>query len=181
MNPGPWGMAQTGIPFGEINAVQDWMKITAPVGTPENTHPAKPVTGFSCTRSEVSGRRLWGWASHRFGTPERFFQSFFVINYCPLLFLEEGGRNLTPDRLRAGDRKPLFEICDRALLRTIEILNPECVIGVGLFAEKRIKTALSGTGRETGRISHPSPANPAANRGWQALIEREFSEQGITF
>ncbi len=30
MNPGPWGMAQTGIPFGEINAVRDWMKINAP-------------------------------------------------------------------------------------------------------------------------------------------------------
>src|SRR5690606_34514660 len=25
MNPGPWGMSQTGVPFGEIPAVRDWM------------------------------------------------------------------------------------------------------------------------------------------------------------
>lgn len=33
MNPGPWGMAQTGVPFGEISAVRDWMGIEAPVAT----------------------------------------------------------------------------------------------------------------------------------------------------
>ncbi|MBT7971315.1 MAG: single-stranded DNA-binding protein, partial [Verrucomicrobia bacterium] len=25
MNPGPYGMAQTGVPFGEISHVRDWM------------------------------------------------------------------------------------------------------------------------------------------------------------
>ncbi|MBQ8445463.1 MAG: single-stranded DNA-binding protein, partial [Opitutales bacterium] len=27
MNPGPFGMAQTGVPFGEIDAVQNWLGI----------------------------------------------------------------------------------------------------------------------------------------------------------
>ena len=28
MNPGPYGMAQTGIPFGEITHVRDWLGLT---------------------------------------------------------------------------------------------------------------------------------------------------------
>jgi single-strand selective monofunctional uracil DNA glycosylase len=27
MNPGPFGMMQTGVPFGEINAVKNWLEI----------------------------------------------------------------------------------------------------------------------------------------------------------
>ena len=60
MNPGPWGMAQTGVPFGEIAAARDFLKLNVPVDHPENEHPKRIVTGFECQRSEVSGRRLWG-------------------------------------------------------------------------------------------------------------------------
>ena len=56
MNPGPWGMSQTGVPFGEVSWVRDWLKIETPVGKPKNPHPKRPVTGFACTRSEVSGK-----------------------------------------------------------------------------------------------------------------------------
>ncbi len=69
MNPGPWGMAQTGVPFGEVRAVRDWMGIEAPVGQPGRVHPKRPINGFACTRSEVSGRRLWGWAQNTSAAP----------------------------------------------------------------------------------------------------------------
>src|SRR6266550_515031 len=59
MNPGPFGMAQTGVPFGEVAAVRDWLRIDAPVNRPTLEHPRKPVLGFDCSRSEVSGERLW--------------------------------------------------------------------------------------------------------------------------
>ena len=179
MNPGPWGMAQTGIPFGEVSAVRDWLNIEAPVGTPEKMHPKRPVSGFKCTRSEVSGRRLWGWAQKVFKTPANFFSRFFVANYCPLMFIEAGGRNRTPNQLRASERKPLIEVCDRALRRTIEQLTPRYVIGVGLFAEERAQAALSDIKVNIGRITHPSPANPKANRGWEAIIEKELAALGI--
>ena len=29
MNPGPFGMAQVGVPFGEVAAVRDWLRIDA--------------------------------------------------------------------------------------------------------------------------------------------------------
>ena len=179
MNPGPWGMAQTGIPFGEIQAVRDWMKIQAPVGSPKKTHPKKPVLGFACTKREVSGQRLWGWARKTFRTPGRFFKRFFVINYCPLIFIENSGRNRTPDQIRVTERKPLLEICDQALSRTIEYFKPRYVVGVGKFAEQRAKTVLDEQKIKMGMIAHPSPANPQANRGWELLIEKQLSELGI--
>ncbi|MGB8424564.1 MAG: single-stranded DNA-binding protein, partial [Desulfobacterales bacterium] len=55
MNPGPWGMTQTGVPFGEVRAVKNWLGIQTEVGVPQNVHPKRPVTGFSCEKSEVSG------------------------------------------------------------------------------------------------------------------------------
>ncbi|HEV8246812.1 MAG TPA: hypothetical protein VGP93_13635, partial [Polyangiaceae bacterium] len=91
MNPGPYGMAQTGVPFGDVTMVRDFVGICARVDKPEPEHPARPIQGFGCRRSEVSGSRLWGWAAAQFGSAERFFARFFVVNYCPLVFMEESG------------------------------------------------------------------------------------------
>ncbi|MCP5004299.1 MAG: single-strand selective monofunctional uracil-DNA glycosylase [Planctomycetes bacterium] len=179
MNPGPWGMAQTGIPFGEVNLVRDWLHIETAVGSPRVEHPKRPVLGFSCHRSEVSGKRLWGWAKERFGTPEQFFKRFFVLNYCPLLFMEESGRNLTPNNIINAERKPLLNLCDLSLSKTIQWLQPSYVLGVGVFAEQRARAALNGTDISIGRITHPSPANPKANRGWSILVENEIRALGI--
>jgi single-strand selective monofunctional uracil DNA glycosylase len=179
MNPGPWGMVQTGVPFGEVTAVREWLRIEALVGSPAELHPKRPVEGFACQRSEVSGRRLWGWAKKSFRTPERFFARFFVVNYCPLLFIESGGRNRTPNNLRVVERKPLLEICDRALRHTVQWLEPSYVVGVGQFAGERAEIALEGLELTIGRITHPSPANPKANRGWENLVGKELGDLGI--
>ena len=179
MNPGPFGMAQTGIPFGDITMVRDWIGIEGPVNKPHNEHPKRPVTGFACPRSEVSGTRLWGWAQDTFKTPEKFFNQFFVYNYCPLSFMEETGRNRTPDKLPADERNPLFAACDKALRSFVEYLEPEHVLGIGVFAEKQIKSALAGYDVKTGRILHPSPASPAANKGWAKIVTKELEELGI--
>ena len=179
MNPGPFGMAQTGVPFGEVTLVRDWIGIEEKVGRPPDEHPKRPIDGFDCTRSEVSGRRLWSWARERFGTADAFFERFFVWNYCPLVFLEETGRNRTPDKLPAVEREPLFAACDRALVRMVEHVAPKRVIGVGRFAEKRAREALSGLDCEFGTILHPSPASPIANRGWAPQVERQLEAMGI--
>ena len=173
-------MAQTGVPFGEVALVRDWLRIEGRVRSPKSFHPKRPIEGFTCTRSEVSGARLWGWARDRFGTPERFFERFFVLNYCPVAFLEESGRNLTPDKLPIAERKPLLEQCDRALRDTMEVLQPSLVVGVGTFAERRAREVLDGCGLEIGMVLHPSPASPKANRGWAAIAERELASLGVT-
>ena len=180
MNPGPWGMAQTGVPFGEVAAVRDWMGIDlAGVRRPAPEHPKRPVLGAQCPRSEVSGRRVWAWAEERFSTPERFFERFFVLNYCPLSFMEEGGRNRIPEKLPRAEREPLFAICDQALRRTVETVQPRWVLGVGKFAEKRATTVLAGLDLRISSILHPSPASPAANRGWAPQVEAQLAALGI--
>ena len=179
MNPGPFGMAQTGVPFGEVSLVRGWLGVEGPVGKPPQEHPKRPVEGFGCARSEVSGARLWGWARDRFETPEHFFARFFVANYCPLVFMEASGANRTPDKLPEQERQKLFEACDRALRRTVETLSPRFVVGVGAFAEGRARHALAGLDLTIGRILHPSPASPAANRGWAVEAEKQLAQLGI--
>lgn len=178
MNPGPFGMAQTGVPFGEIDAVRDWLGLAGPVGKPAVENPKRPVEGFGCARSEVSGRRLWGLFRERFGTAEAFFAGHFVANYCPLAFFD-GARNVTPDKLPAAESQPLLAACDEHLRRMIDALEPEWVVGVGAWAESRAAAALDGRRLRIGRVLHPSPASPAANRGWSEAASRQLAELGI--
>ncbi len=178
MNPGPFGMAQTGVPFGEVGAVRDWLSIDGAVGKPPVEHPKRPVLGLDCTRSEVSGARLWGWARERFADPNAFFDRFFVWNYCPLAFMVASGANLTPDKLPADERTPLLAACDAALRALVELIEPSQVIGIGKFAEGRARTALDGIDVPIGTVLHPSPASPAANRGWAPAAEKQLRALG---
>lgn len=179
MNPGPFGMAQTGVPFGDVGMVRDWLGIAGKVGTPALVHDKRPVLGFGCTRREVSGHRLWGWARDRFGTPERFFARFFVVNYCPLAFIEASGKNRTPDRLAPAEREALFAACDAALAEVIELLGPRHVVGIGAFAEARAQKVLAGRDLTISTILHPSPQSPLANSGWAPRIEAQLAAAGI--
>ena len=179
MNPGPHGMMQTGVPFGEVAAVRDWMRIESTVLQPKRTHPKLPVNGFAHARSEVSGRRLWGLFAARFGDAGSFFADHFVANYCPLGFLAESGANLTPDKLRAAEAAPLFAACDADLWELVFALRPEWVIGVGDFAEKKARAALADASVRFGRVLHPSPASPAANRDWAGAATRQLEALGV--
>jgi len=178
MNPGPWGMAQTGVPFGEVAAVRDWMGLREEVRRPPHEHPRRPVRGLECPRSEVSGRRLWGAFAERFGTAEAFFAEHFVTNYCPLAFMEESGRNRTPDKLPVDERDALFAVCDRALRALVECWQPRFLIGVGAFARKKAE-GVCGDLAEVVQILHPSPASPAANRGWTEAATQQLTEAGV--
>jgi single-strand selective monofunctional uracil DNA glycosylase len=179
MNPGPFGMAQTGVPFGEIAAVRDWLGIQARVDRPTHEHPKRPVRGFACQRSEVSGRRLWGLFAERFGKAEMFFGDHLVMNYCPLAFLESGGRNLTPDKLPAAEKAALFAACDAHLREVARVLELNWIVGIGDFAAKRAGDVFQGSEPKVGRILHPSPASPAANRDWAGLATRQLRQLGI--
>lgn len=179
MNPGPFGMAQCGVPFGEIAHARDWLGIDVSVGKPAIEHPKRKVLGFDCTRSEVSGRRLWGWAKDTYPSPEAFFSRFFVANYCPLVFMEETGRNRIPEKLPKEEREPMFAACDKALRRTIDHFEPRFVIGVGKFAETKIRQLVGDRDLVIGSVPHPSPASPLANQGWAPLMSRALAELGL--
>lgn len=180
MNPGPWGMAQSGIPFGDVQMVRDFLKIDGVVQRPAVEHPKRPVEGLDCPRREISGTRLWQAIAEHFSTAERFFAEHFVANYCPLSFMEASGRNRIPEQLKKVEREPLFAACDQHLRRLISALEPEWVIGVGNFAEARAKQALGDFAQlRVGRVLHPSPASPAANANWQGTAKAQLVELGI--
>ena len=179
MNPGPFGMAQTGVPFGDVEITRDWLGIQGKVKRPRPEHPKRPVTGFDCPRGEVSGRRLWSWARTRLGDPDDFFERFFVWNYCPLCFMEDSGRNRTPDKLPAAERTPLYEACDAALVHVVRTLGARHVLGIGRFAADRARAALADDTVTVSVAPHPSPASPLANRGWAEAFEQALESAGI--
>lgn len=181
MNPGPWGMSQTGIPFGEVGMVKQWLGINVPVGKPKREHPKRPVQGFACSRQEVSGQRFWSFFRARFVEPELFFKKHFVASYCPLAFMQESGLNVTPDKLTATIREPLERYCDEHLAEVLSVLEPSWLIGVGAWAERRASQVVGKLNRadiQVGRILHPSPASPAANRNWALVVERQLHNLG---
>lgn len=176
MNPGPWGMAQTGVPFGATEVAQSFLQIEArELETPSNAHPKRPIEGMALERQEISGTRLWNLMKAHFGTVENTFDNLFVVNHCPLLLLGETGKNITPNNLPSAIMSPLLKACDEHLLDVIDIIGVTRVIGIGKYAEQRARLALgagktgSGTSRDGRSIRidtcwHPSPASPLANR-----------------
>ncbi len=182
MNPGPFGMAQTGIPFGEIDAVRNFLRIEAPIGKPIIEHPKRPITGLDTTRSEVSGRRLWGLLAEHYGSSEALKGKLAVGNYCPLVFVDRGptGRNITPDKLIKVERIALETVCDSYLNDLIAYLQPEHVVGVGRYAQQKLlKVVNPEEGPQISQILHPSPASPAANRGWAEQAREQLQESAI--
>ncbi|MDD2699611.1 MAG: hypothetical protein PHH36_00100 [Sideroxydans sp.] len=179
MNPGPFGMTQIGVPFGEIAAARDWLGLDAPINKPALENPRRPIEGWACKRSEVSGRRLWGLFAGRFGTPATLFAEHFVANYCPLAFFADW-RNVTPNKLQPMEAAPLLKACDAHLVDVVSTTSAEWVIGIGAFAEAQAKRALVGVpGVQFGRILHPSPASPVANRGWAEQAVKQMRELGL--
>ncbi len=179
MNPGPWGMAQTGVPFGEISLIRDWVEINTPIKKPNKEHPKRPIEGFSCKRSEVSGKRLWGLFKEKFTEANIFFKDHFVANYCPLVFMESTGRNRTPDKLPVNETQTLYAACDQHLREQINLLSAEWLIAVGGFAEERARIALKGMPIKIGKILHPSPASPSANKNWAEKATRQLIDLGV--
>ena len=165
MNPGPWGMAQCGVPFGATAMVRELLKIDHPVQQPQNAHPKRPIIGLSLARQEASGTRLWNLLNQHYGTAEEIHEQVFIVNHCPLLLLDENARNITPDKISGKAVTKLMDVCDQHLRDVVEALGITRIIGVGKYAEKRAKIAI---GEDKGVLItscwHPSPASPLANR-----------------
>lgn len=177
MNPGPNGMAQTGIPFGDVKFVTNYLKISGKVVAPKNTHPKRPVNGFLHSKGEASGNRLWGYIQSKYPNANDFFNYFFVLNYCPLIIFDNNGKNITPDKLPRPVRNTITQVCDAALKDTLDVLCPHVTIGIGRYAQQRLQEVYPQT--KTVFLPHPSPANPNANKNWAAQADKILTEEGI--
>ena len=176
MNPGPYGMAQCGVPFGATHIARDFLKITGEITDPEGRHPKRPIIGLDFERQEVSGTRIWGLLKQIWDTPENIHKNVFLVNHCPLLLLGETGKNITPDKISGNAVKKLLKACDEHLREVVIELGITRVIGIGKYAEKRAQLALIDLDVEITTCWHPSPASPLANRNdgadWRANVTK---------
>jgi single-strand selective monofunctional uracil DNA glycosylase len=179
MNPGPNGMMQTGIPFGDISLVKNYLGISEGVTKPNLEHPKRPILGFDWPKSEVSGTRLWSFFQSQFIKPQSFFKKYFVLNYCPLGFLSETGSNVTPDKLNLATRKKVEAYCDDYLLQIVPLFEAKTLIGIGGYASKVFERLFPSSTVKT--LLHPSPASPAANKGWANIASKQLQDAGINF
>ncbi len=176
MNPGPWGMAQSGVPFGATGIVRDALGLPdVRLETPKGAHPKRPIEGLSLTRQEVSGQRLWSLLLDLWGGPAGAMAQVFLVNHCPLLLLNERGANITPDKVPSGVMEPVMDACDRHLVEVVDLLGIDVIVGVGAYALNRARRAfgqgpgghgVTPSGRSVALETcwHPSPASPLANR-----------------
>ena len=179
MNPGPWGMAQTGVPFGSVPYARDWLAVKGEIGEPSRQHPKRPVLGWGCSRVEVSGRRLWSLLESIYGSARKMAREMVVLNYCPLLLLRANGdrcRNLPIDKVRSAGE--LTECCDENLDAVLSAMQPEVAIGVGAWATSKLER-VAPPGMVVGRMLHPSPASPLANRMFEEAARTVLSEHGV--
>lgn len=196
MNPGPYGTAQNGIPFGCSSFVNNWMGITqgtagsaAVKGTElkegidgHGFEYCPAVLGLRCKKEEVSGKRLWGWAQSVVGggKAEAFFRHAFVYTYCPLAFFA-GGANVPLADLPVAERRTIEEHCDQALLALVLEMKPVYVIGVGNYAYSKAEKAVTKAAVESCsphsmvalKVAHPSPASPGAAAFWQPFTKED--------
>ena len=177
LNPGPWGMCQTGLPFGEVNKCRDFLGITGAVWQPEHTPPKLKILGFDSTRREVSGDRFWSFVARVWTTAESFFSDCFIVNYCPLAFTTETGKNVTPAQFSSEDRKAVFRVCDEALYNMIRVLRATHIVAIGKVVLARVQQLQADRQLELRLhpVMHPSPANPAANKDWLGLATRSLA------
>ncbi|XP_050590337.1 single-strand selective monofunctional uracil DNA glycosylase [Bombus affinis] len=180
MNPGPWGMSQTGVPFGEISMVRDWLKICGHVGKPAKEQPNRKVTGFQCTRSEISGKRLWGLFQELCKSPEKFFEHAYIHNYCPIALMNKKGCNITPAEIKGPEIQILHSACDKALADAIKILKVEIIIGIGGYAEKRAQLVVQSSKLPVKVLCLPHPSPRAVNnKNWSEKATQKLSEFGL--
>lgn len=186
MNPGPWGMGQTGVPFADPEIAGEWMGLrNVPITIPQQQFEKRPIRGWESGRKEGSGQRLFGFFRERFGSLENFFEENFVINYCPVIMFTDAGKNLTPADLPRAKREKIFRECDPYLAYLIEFYRPAVLVGIGKFAFERIVAATATINFEcsTDWIPHPSPASPIATRDggryWKKLVGEKLEQLGV--
>ncbi|XP_047511589.1 single-strand selective monofunctional uracil DNA glycosylase [Pieris napi] len=170
MNPGPWGMSQTGVPFGEISSVRDWLGIEGCVGKPLEENAARPVRGFDCTRTEVSGKRFWGLFKKLCGFPEVFFETSLVYNYINQQWMNSKGCNITPADFKMSQMESLYNIGDLVFANVLRLYGVETVVAIGRFCLVRAQKAISQyillKNVKVIYLPHPSP-RVVNNNDWE--------------
>ena len=207
MNPGPHGMVQTGLPFGDVvNAAamlgyRTGDQVLAPVLDGVELHPGRPVIGLVATRREASGERLWGGLAAIFGGLDQTLAQCFAANYCPLAYFADDaqGTNVTPEdfgkktingkpnpRHDPGYAAELDKICLPYLVRVARAMRVEVILAVGRYAEAKANIIAALCPEATRRcpspkvvyLTHPSPLATRSAGEWATMARHALENVG---
>ena len=75
----------------------------------------------------------------------------------------------------------MYDLCDKALVRILSLLQATEIVTVGRTVNERLIKIREKFGLDINIhfLMHPSPANPAANRGWSEIAEKSLSDLNI--
>lgn len=172
MNPGPNGMGQTGVPFGNILTVRNEMGLSGRVQQPPSVHVKRPICGLECTIEEPSGVRIWGlFKKLAGGSLMTFGKNCFVHNFCPLIFYDKAGRNITPSELKGDYKAIIGKLCLDALDKELDLLQPEILVPIGEYINGIIKRSRHVNSLKVYKLHHPSP-RALNNQNWPEKAEQ---------
>ncbi|KAI8124664.1 hypothetical protein FF38_10666 [Lucilia cuprina] len=178
LNPGPNGMGQTGIPFGNITTVRDKMGLNGTVNQPPNIHPKRPVNGLATTIEEPSGKRLWTkFQELSDGSLDIFFEQCFVYNFCPLLFYNSKGDYISPQKLKAPYNRQISNACLHTIEQILELIQPEVIVAIGRYAYDNLKAVKYCIEKRLLYLRHPSPR--ACTKNWSKIADEFFKNENL--
>uniref|UniRef100_A0A1A9WNN6 Uracil-DNA glycosylase-like domain-containing protein n=1 Tax=Glossina brevipalpis TaxID=37001 RepID=A0A1A9WNN6_9MUSC len=179
MNPGANGMGQTGVPFGNITSVRDMMQLSGLVDQPDEIHPKRPVNGLQHTTEEPSGKRLWPLLEKLAdGSLDNFFKQCFVYNFCPLIYYDKHGKNITPNELKGAYRQEILNVCLETLESLIRLLDCEIVVAIGDYVFQCLKKSEYCQSKRIMKLAHPSP-RAVGNQNWPEKAEKWFHNENL--
>ncbi|MEZ5305054.1 MAG: hypothetical protein R3F11_31085 [Verrucomicrobiales bacterium] len=153
--------------------------VCEPVDKLPDEHPKRPVEGFACQRSEVSGKRLWGLFAERFGAADAFFRDHFVLNLPARLHVRDRREpHAGQDRRcrdRARQRGVRGALCGGALRSSSPNGSSASVLAEGRARALR-RTACPP---RSARSRTPARLQPRANRGWAEAATKQLAAQDL--
>jgi single-strand selective monofunctional uracil DNA glycosylase len=182
LNPGPYGMAQTGIPFTDLKRLAQGLprlaaelarsgeRLSLPGLAPSSLQP------FLTRTFESSSVRVHRFLRLAHGSAERAFREVVFVNPCPLLFIDRAlGENRTPAdlprALRAGVDEARVEVVSVAVAR----LRARGAIVLGRDAAAALSVPLRARLGERAVVEWEHPARAVPDiwaRGLLAALRR---------
>ena len=174
LNPGKYGMSQTGIPFTDVTrAARVGIAIEPPGLAPASLRPF-----LKSYRVERSSASVYNLLDALWGGPAEGWRRLWAVAPCGLLFLEPDGTNVTPADARLARRDDVRELRLRVIRESVEAARPRGVLLLGQDVARVAADALGDV--ETLVVDHPVARGPG-RRGpawWAGVVAQAVRARG---
>jgi single-strand selective monofunctional uracil DNA glycosylase len=196
LNPGPYGMAQTGIPFTDIKRLEAHLPELARTILQREGRPRLPGLAPSSLHPylsrtfESSAVRVYRFLGLGWGSAEEGWRNLAVANACSLLFMDSSGKNRTPSDLYAaasrttrskGEARQLLDRClglRRLAARDAMLaLSPRGVVLLGKDTQQALGDEVAGQLGAAKVLGWEHPARAVPDR-WARGLLAELARRG---